>query len=151
MCSSDLCWGGGHASTIHDHADSHCFMKMLQGELKEIRYAWPDHAHGDKNRQDGLKEIGRARLREKGVCYINDSMGLHSIENASPTDQAVSLQLYCPPFSACSMFDKRTGQRTKCQITFWSKYGEKLKQVSPKQNQIKARITKTMLTDSFFN
>lgn len=37
-----LCWGEGHGSAIHDHADSHCFMKMLDGELSEVRYAWPD-------------------------------------------------------------------------------------------------------------
>ncbi|GBP88327.1 Cysteine dioxygenase type 1 [Eumeta japonica] len=33
-----LCWGPGHASAIHDHADSHCFMKLLSGSLEEIRY-----------------------------------------------------------------------------------------------------------------
>jgi len=25
-----LCWGEGHVSSVHDHADSHCFMKVLQ-------------------------------------------------------------------------------------------------------------------------
>ncbi|PZC79420.1 hypothetical protein B5X24_HaOG216415 [Helicoverpa armigera] len=32
-----LCWGAGHASAIHDHADSHCFMKLLSGSLEEVR------------------------------------------------------------------------------------------------------------------
>ncbi|OWR49581.1 Cysteine dioxygenase, partial [Danaus plexippus plexippus] len=26
-----------HASAIHDHADSHCFMKLLSGSLDEVR------------------------------------------------------------------------------------------------------------------
>lgn len=31
-----LCWGEGHGSAIHDHADAHCVMKILQGELCEV-------------------------------------------------------------------------------------------------------------------
>ncbi|KAG7281504.1 hypothetical protein CRUP_012447, partial [Coryphaenoides rupestris] len=43
-----LCWGEGHGSSIHDHTDSHCFMKLLQGQLKETLFAWPDaKSHGD--------------------------------------------------------------------------------------------------------
>ncbi|XP_023950013.2 cysteine dioxygenase type 1 [Bicyclus anynana] len=38
-----LCWGAGHASAIHDHADSHCFMKLLSGSLDEVRYEWPNN------------------------------------------------------------------------------------------------------------
>lgn len=60
-----LCWGEGHGSAIHDHANSHCFMKMLQGSLEEIRFAWPKH-EGDE-----LREIGRNRLLLNEVCYIN--------------------------------------------------------------------------------
>ncbi|KAI5725661.1 hypothetical protein M8J77_018497 [Diaphorina citri] len=31
-----LCWSQGQASSIHDHAQAHCFMKMLQGLLMQI-------------------------------------------------------------------------------------------------------------------
>lgn len=31
-----LCWGEGHGSAIHDHANAHCIMKILQGELCEV-------------------------------------------------------------------------------------------------------------------
>jgi hypothetical protein len=37
-----LCWGDGQASPIHDHAGSHCLMKLLDGELVETRYRWPE-------------------------------------------------------------------------------------------------------------
>ncbi|KAJ1931047.1 hypothetical protein EC988_009921, partial [Linderina pennispora] len=30
-----LVWGEGQASPIHDHAGSHCMMKLLDGELQE--------------------------------------------------------------------------------------------------------------------
>jgi len=120
-----LCWGEGHGSAVHDHADAHCFMKMLQGSLSEVRFAWPE-----EDQENDLKEISRKPLLLNDVCYINDSMGLHRVENPSHVEPAVSLHLYSPPFSSCSMFDQRTGHRTKCQVTFWSKYGEKVQVIS---------------------
>lgn len=41
-----LCWGEGHGSPIHDHADAHCFMKILQGGLSEVRFEWPEKPEG---------------------------------------------------------------------------------------------------------
>lgn len=60
-----LCWGEGHGSAIHDHANSHCFMKMLQGTLEEVRFDWP------KKEGDELNEISRKKLLCNEVCYIN--------------------------------------------------------------------------------
>lgn len=87
-----LCWGEGHGSAIHDHADSHCFMKMLKGELREIRYAWPnnnnnntmiefnDSAEISNQRDDDnhneykgseLQEMARSIMETNSVHYIN--------------------------------------------------------------------------------
>lgn len=83
-----ICWGEGHGSAIHDHADAHCFMKMLKGELSEIRYAWPsdnqnnidEQNHGDIGENedhdveyDGeeLQELSRSSMETNGVAYIN--------------------------------------------------------------------------------
>lgn len=136
-----LCWNEGHASAIHDHADSHCFMKMLKGQLTEVRFAWPkqtsvadDNSADIGNSNDSsekeyegseLEVIGTSTMETNGVCYINDSLGLHRVENPSHTDVAVSLHLYCPPFDTCSIFNKQTGKQTKCKVTFWSKYGKR--------------------------
>ncbi|XP_031835963.1 cysteine dioxygenase type 1 [Nomia melanderi] len=122
-----LCWGEGHGSAIHDHADAHCIMKILQGELCETRYAWPSKAgvNNESNEPEELKELDRTTLDVNEICYINDSMGLHRVENPSAVNPAISLHLYSPPFSSCSVFNKQTGQRTTCKVTFWSKYGEK--------------------------
>lgn len=136
-----ICWGEGHGSAIHDHSDSHCFMKMLKGELCETRYAWPKNHQFIENNKDGdingyttndidydgeeLEEMSRSVMETNGVCYINDTLGLHRVENPSHTDSAVSLHLYCPPFNTCSIFNKKTGTQTKCQVTFWSKYGKR--------------------------
>lgn len=84
-----LCWGEAHASAIHDHADSHCFMKMLKGELTEVRYAWPhdttvhsndnvdiskDDESVDEYNGDELQETGRSTLEVNGVAYINGNL-----------------------------------------------------------------------------
>ena len=36
-----LCWGEGHGSSVHDHSDAHCFVKVLDGRLKETMFDWP--------------------------------------------------------------------------------------------------------------
>ncbi|OBS82831.1 hypothetical protein A6R68_23183, partial [Neotoma lepida] len=121
-----LCWGEGHGSSIHDHTDSHCFLKMLQGNLKETLFAWPD-----KKSNEMIKKSERT-LRENQCAYINGnilsfvyehigkaellsihSIGLHRVENVSHTEPAVSLHLYSPPFDTCHAFDQRTGHKNK--------------------------------------
>lgn len=60
---------------------------------------------------------------------FQDSLGLHRVENPSAMNPAVSLHLYSPPFSSCSVFNKQTGQKSMCKVTFWSKYGERRNRV----------------------
>ncbi|KAF0034053.1 hypothetical protein F2P81_014119 [Scophthalmus maximus] len=61
-----LCWGEGHGSSIHDHTNSHCFMKLLQGQLKETLFDWPD----TKSLGDMVQRSQRI-LQENKVAYIN--------------------------------------------------------------------------------
>ncbi|XP_077093792.1 cysteine dioxygenase type 1 [Siphateles boraxobius] len=115
-----LCWGEGHGSSIHDHTDAHCFMKLLQGQLKETLFEWPD-----RKLPAGMVQKSQRVLLENQCAYINDSIGLHRVENVSHTESAVSLHLYSPPFQACQTFDQRTGHRNAVGMTFWSRYGER--------------------------
>lgn len=77
-----LCWGEGHSSAVHDHADAHCFMKMLDGSLNEIRFAWPEDGQTGTTcpatEKDGepqeLQVIGSSLLETNGVCYINGNL-----------------------------------------------------------------------------
>ncbi|XP_011873186.1 PREDICTED: cysteine dioxygenase type 1 [Vollenhovia emeryi] len=119
-----LCWGEGHGSAIHDHANAHCVMKILQGKLCETRYAWPAGSKTEDGTEE-LKELESSALDTNEICYINDSLGLHRVENPSVVTPAVSLHLYSPPFSSCSVFNKQTGQKSTSTVTFWSKYGER--------------------------
>lgn len=131
-----LCWGEGHGSSVHDHSDSHCFVKVLDGQLKETLFAWPERDSIDENgtsestRITGddtqrLMEIGSNVYSRDGVAYINDSMGLHRMENPSHSDPTVTMHLYSPPFEFCRTFDERTGCTRKVHMTFWSKFGER--------------------------
>uniref|UniRef100_A0A8C8R6U0 Cysteine dioxygenase n=1 Tax=Pelusios castaneus TaxID=367368 RepID=A0A8C8R6U0_9SAUR len=115
-----LCWGEGHGSSIHDHTDSHCFMKILQGNLKETLFEWP----GKKSSGAMTKKSERV-LGENQCAYITDSIGLHRVENTSHTESAVSLHLYSPAFDSCNTFDQRTGHKHKVKMTFYSQFGER--------------------------
>jgi len=118
-----LVWNEGQGSSIHDHSDSHCFVKILDGSLLETMFDWPNESEGETE----MREIGKSQFGHDGVTYINDSMGLHRMENPSHSDRCVSLHLYSPPFSSCKIFDQRTGHENEVKVTFWSKYGERTK------------------------
>lgn len=86
-----LCWNEGQSSAIHDHADSHCFLKVLKGSLMEVKYKIPseestailsmepnvtadigtyNEANSEQHGQP-LQEISRTPAYENQVCYIN--------------------------------------------------------------------------------
>ncbi|KAA8566142.1 hypothetical protein EYC84_008745 [Monilinia fructicola] len=103
---------------VHDHAASHCLMKIMKGGLKETRWITPTvppsaSLAGNKEIEmqiEGVREYGMEK-----VAYMCDDMGLHSIANPSNTEYAVSLHLYTPPNAAmhgCHIFDPLTGEKT---------------------------------------
>lgn len=67
-----MCWGPGTKSCIHDHSGSHCFMKILEGELVESRFAWPEEEviESDGEGQE-MSLITETRLGLNEVLYIN--------------------------------------------------------------------------------
>ncbi|XP_041459420.1 cysteine dioxygenase type 1-like [Lytechinus variegatus] len=116
-----LCWSEGQGSSIHSHSDAHCFMKVLDGTLQESMFAWPE----DSKKKNAMTQLAVNTYERDQVAYINDSKGLHRVENPSHSDLAASLHLYSPPFQSCQCFDQRTGKSTTSTVTFWSKYGER--------------------------
>ncbi|VDO52109.1 unnamed protein product [Haemonchus placei] len=97
-----LCWGPGMGSSIHDHTDAHCFVKILDGALLETKYEWPE----SDDLEAPLRKLEQNRYDENGVSYMSDKLGLHRMENPSHSDSAVSLHLYVPPYEACNVFDE---------------------------------------------
>ena len=81
-----LCWGEGHSSAVHDHSDAHCFMKMLEGSLNEIRFEWPqtdskvqpsENQELNEEAVQALKTTGSSILETNAVCYINGKSIFH--------------------------------------------------------------------------
>lgn len=102
-----LCWSPGKSSAIHDHANAHCCMKILKGELMESLYDIP--------RQEGGELVPKAQtiLNCQEVGYISDDIGLHKISNPL-NEMSVSLHLYTPPYASmygCSMYEAGSGKK----------------------------------------
>lgn len=67
-----LCWAESQGSSIHDHSNSHCFMKCLDGELLETKYEWPGIVDGEEEQE--MVEKCKTPLRKNEVCYINGNL-----------------------------------------------------------------------------
>ncbi|KXS17001.1 cysteine dioxygenase type I [Gonapodya prolifera JEL478] len=134
-----LCWAGNAASPIHDHPSSHCVVKVLEGELIEERYEWPEGAQpGSINnthttdsgappgtpKSEPMKLVDTSKLLPGRVAYIHDSICLHRLRNPHPTTPAVTLHLYVPPYHTCRTFVEATGEaRAQRRCAFWSRMG----------------------------
>lgn len=64
-----ICWGPGSQSCIHDHSGSHCFMKILDGELIESRFAWPDPNRIAEGQE--MCHLSDTLMKRDDVIYIN--------------------------------------------------------------------------------
>lgn len=60
-----LCWTPDQGSSIHDHANAHCFAKVLEGSLDEVMYVWPER----EEQQVRQRETYHHNTDE--VTYIN--------------------------------------------------------------------------------
>jgi cysteine dioxygenase len=90
MCHPQLLlvWNPQKGSPIHDHANAHCIMKVLAGNLTETVYDAPEKG------PDGSKPLrikSETTHSTNDVTYIADDIGLHRVHNPHPTKVAVSL------------------------------------------------------------
>ena len=112
-----LCWGPSHYSPIHDHANSHCLMKVLDGELEEIMYTNPAEEEMELKRT--------LTLNKNETTYIHDKIGIHKVGNPSNNKGAVSLHIYSPPIKVCTTFTPQGVPRKSGNCPFFSVYGER--------------------------
>lgn len=130
-------------SAIHDHSGSHCIMKMLDGELKETLYEWPDKVVSEADHPDsglgsdhsddeGTKPCAMTVkrvtvLHRNETTYMSDKLGLHRVANPLKTAGSLSLHLYTPPFESCRTFNERSSRaRSSGKCVFYSAKGERL-------------------------
>lgn len=121
-----LCWLPGQKSAVHDHKESGCWMRVLQGNLTETRY----HAnHGNKDYDDPsqwnkLEEKDSKEFSAGDVFYINNDLGVHRVVNTG-TELALSLHIYSPPITACSVW-LPSGEPQMFKSSFHSVFGLRL-------------------------
>ena len=59
-------------SGIHDHANAHCFMKVLDGEIQETLYGWP--VEGVENEKMDVLRKNVYGINK--VAYINGKLNI---------------------------------------------------------------------------
>ncbi|MGB1236944.1 MAG: cysteine dioxygenase [Pseudomonadales bacterium] len=109
-----MCWPDRQQSAVHDHAKSLCVMKCIEGELVEHRY----RVDADMS----PKHIGETVLQGGDLQQIDNSQGLHSIQNRSG-ELSCSLHFYFPAIHSCHLFCEETGQKKQVFSLFTSEYG----------------------------
>lgn len=114
-----LCWNKNQGSAIHDHSNSHCFIKVLDGQITEHVYNAPEFEQNSNALQ--IKSVNVYSVDE--ISYIHDKIGYHKVSNESLTNPAITLHLYCPPFDKCHAINEVTGEKTPCQVSYWSEMG----------------------------
>jgi len=89
-----------------------------------VRFAWPEV--GDNDDEKEMQVIQESDLKVNETTYINDTIGLHRMENRHHAMPGVTLHLYVPPYESCRSFDQRTGHTNEVKVTFYSKNGKRV-------------------------
>ncbi|GAB5371008.1 hypothetical protein AAMO2058_001542000 [Amorphochlora amoebiformis] len=104
FCILLLCWEKGQESPIHCHANSSCWVKVLDGQLQESIFDFPS----GKGKPLRLKQ--QEIFSPNQATYIDNSHGVHRMGNARSDTPCVSLHIYSPPYSQCNIYDRVTGE-----------------------------------------
>lgn len=118
-----LCWPPGCESPVHAHAGSECFVRVLEGEIREWTYEFPseEELFGDDPEGYGLKMTSTHTVGPETMCYINDQVGVHKIKGTHPELGACTLHIYIPGYKRAVVFkDEQNVWKGKMisQVTF---------------------------------
>jgi cysteine dioxygenase len=92
-----ICWEKGQITPIHDHGGEECWVKIIDGSIKETIYEPSD--------QNLPKPIRTLFPKTGDVTYMVDFMGCHRLENKTD-GRAMTLHLYAKPINSCNIFDE---------------------------------------------
>ena len=116
-----LCWNPYQESPIHNHPCDGCFLRVIQGQIRECRYREATSATGalsslvyheststHQNESSATNQTTRTLLEcthdsifEAGqLTFIDDTQGYHKVGPVGKTP-AITLHLYTPPFQEC--------------------------------------------------
>lgn len=89
-----MLWGPKAVTPIHDHSDSRCWMRLLEGKLTETTF-----------RGEAPEEVETNVFQKETHLFIDDKIGFHRLTN--PEDKmAASLHLYAKPLHSSRYFDE---------------------------------------------
>jgi predicted metal-dependent enzyme (double-stranded beta helix superfamily) len=105
-----LCWKTGGASKIHNHPCDGCFIRPLIGAITESIYEIDEETNS-------ITPTDVRYYCENQVSYMSDSLGLlHKVGNASNEIEAITLHLYCRPFTSCKVWNQSgKGMYDRCE------------------------------------
>ncbi|MFK8039452.1 MAG: cysteine dioxygenase family protein [Crocinitomicaceae bacterium] len=104
-----LCWNKGQSTPIHDHGGEECWVKVIEGEFREIIYK--------KEKGSALRETSSTTSKVNDITYMKDFMGFHSLENLSDK-KSMSLHLYAKPIRNCNVFDEASKEFVNKDLTY---------------------------------
>lgn len=90
-----LCWEEGQETDIHCHGGEECWVYLAKGKLHEKRFTY----------QDELSFKNEFKMEKKGLSYMNDELGYHSLHNIA-VGRSMSLHLYVGPIDECTIYDE---------------------------------------------
>lgn len=116
-----FCWSPNVISPVHNHPDSKCFFKMLQGELVETVFE-PEFRNNDFEDLKFKEEI--VWKHGMDTRYIDDGFGVHKVENKSEVEGAVTFHFYAPAYKTVDLWEAN-GFRKMVEISDYSTFGVK--------------------------
>ncbi len=102
-----ICWGSGHVSRVHDHADQRCWMTVPIGKLRGQNFAVveKDEARGYCK----LVETDTFDLSDCLAAKVELEEPVHQILNLTEfAEPAVSIHIYSKPYDSCISFCRDT-------------------------------------------
>lgn len=100
-----LCWRSGHRSPIHDHRDSSCGVRVLEGVATETTF--------DRTPEGLVYATGSHELAAGSICGNQDD-GIHQMSNLQPPgEDLITLHIYSPPLLRMGMYSLTDRHRTE--------------------------------------
>jgi len=93
-----ICWKKGAITSIHGHDNQRCWIYQVDGEMNETRYSEDDKGN--------LTTSNRLKITTGKLCYMQDSMGYHKLENLTEFN-SITLHLYAKPVSKCAVYNAK--------------------------------------------
>ncbi len=110
-----LCWNPGDSTPIHCHGEQRCWVYQVSGRMKEVIYK--------ENEDNNINPDSERRLKSGDICYMDDSLGYHTLHNNSDA-RSMSLHLYARPIDTCTYYDEEVEEFVPTDMHYHSYKGE---------------------------